>query len=113
MTDCLFCRIAAGEIPADKVMENDEILAFKDIRPLAPIHVLVIPKKHIATTDDFVDEDGPLTGRMILAARDIARDLGVAEEGYRLVMNCGQAAGQEVFHVHLHLLAGRKLATLG
>ncbi|MHC4779422.1 MAG: histidine triad nucleotide-binding protein [Planctomycetota bacterium] len=113
MTDCLFCRIAAGEIPAEKVLETVDILAFKDIHPVAPVHVLVIPKKHIASTDGFEDEDGSLAGKMLLAARDIARDLGVAEGGYRLVTNCGKSAGQEVFHVHMHLLGGRKLGALG
>ncbi|MHC5040353.1 MAG: histidine triad nucleotide-binding protein [Planctomycetota bacterium] len=113
MTDCIFCRIVAGEIPSDKVLETDELLAFRDIQPQAPEHVLVIPKKHIETVDDLADEDGALTGRMILAARDIARNLGIAEGGYRLILNCRADAGQLVFHLHLHILGGRKMGALG
>ncbi len=109
MTDCLFCKIVAGEIPADKVYEDDEILAFKDIAPKAPFHVLVIPKKHIVNLEDLRDEDASLIGRIHLAIRDIARQSGVASVGYRVITNCGAAAGQVVFHLHFHILGQAKL----
>lgn len=109
MDDCLFCRMVAGEIKPDTVYEDDEILAFRDINPQAPLHVLVIPKRHIATTNDLDGEDAGLVGRLVLAARRIAADEGVDEAGYRLVVNCNAGAGQSVFHVHVHLLGGRRL----
>jgi len=112
VTDCIFCKIVTGDIPADKVFENDEVVAFNDIQPQAPVHVLVIPKKHVATVDDLEDGDESLAGKMVLAGRDVARSLGVAGEGYRLVMNCGRASGQLVFHIHLHVLGGRDLGAL-
>lgn len=108
MEDCLFCKMVAGEIKPDTVFEDDEILAFRDINPQAPLHVLVIPKRHIATTNDLTDEDAGLVGRLVLAARRIAVDEGVDEAGYRLAINCNAGAGQSVFHVHVHLLAGRR-----
>ncbi len=113
MTDCLFCRIASGDIPSDRVLETDGLLAFRDINPQTPVNVLVIPKKHIATVDDLDEEDGALVGDMVLAARDIARDLGIADAGYRLIVNCREHGGQEVLHIHLHILGGRKLGALG
>ncbi|MHC4600890.1 MAG: histidine triad nucleotide-binding protein [Planctomycetota bacterium] len=113
MTDCLFCRIASGDIPSDRVLETDGLLAFRDINPQAPVHVLVIPKKHVPTVDDLSEEDAGLVGDMALASRDIARDLGIAESGYRLIMNCREHGGQEVFHIHMHILGGRKLGALG
>ncbi len=113
MAECIFCKIAAGEIPADTVLERDGLLVFKDIQPKAPVHVLVIPTKHVETVDDLSDGDESLAGRMVLAARDAARQLGVEKDGYRLVMNCRSSAGQEVFHIHLHLLAGRPMGAMG
>ena len=105
--DCLFCRIAKKEIPSDIVFENEDLLAFRDINPQAPAHILVIPRKHIPTTNDLGAEDVELMGKLILAARDLAEKEGVAEDGYRLVINCNRGAGQAVFHIHLHLLGGR------
>jgi histidine triad (HIT) family protein len=113
MAGCVFCKILAGEIPSAKVMEDADFLAFRDIHPAAPTHVLVIPKRHIETVDDLAPEDAPLIGRMVLAAQEIARKEGIAKDGYRLVMNCRSAAGQDVFHLHLHLLGGRKLRLMG
>jgi histidine triad (HIT) family protein len=106
---CLFCRIASGEIPASKVYEDDEVFAFNDINPQAPLHVLVIPKRHIATTNDLSAADEALVGRLVRRAAAIAAEKGYAERGYRTVFNCNAEAGQTVFHVHLHLLAGRGL----
>lgn len=109
MQDCLFCRMAAGEISPDMVHEDEELIAFRDINPQAPLHVLVVPRRHIPTINDLEAEDAALAGRMILAARRIAAEEGVDEAGYRLVFNCQEGAGQSVFHLHLHLLAGRRL----
>ena len=106
-TECLFCKMVSGEIKPKTVYEDGEILAFGDINPQAPVHVLVIPKKHIATLNDLSQPDEGLAGKMITAAAGIAKDLGVAESGYRTVMNCNADAGQSVFHIHLHLLGGR------
>lgn len=108
MSDCLFCNIVAGEIPAKKAYEDDELFAFHDINPQAPVHVLVIPRRHIASLDDAGEEDGALLGRVLLVARDLARELGV-DGRYRVVNNCGAPAGQSVFHVHFHLLGGRPM----
>lgn len=109
MTDCLFCKIIAGEIPSDKVYEDEHVYAFRDINPAAPLHVLIVPKKHIAMINDVEDEDAEIMGRLFIAAKKISKELGVADDGYRVVMNCGEGAGQTVFHVHLHLLARREL----
>jgi len=108
LNDCLFCKIARKEIPADIVYEDDDVLAFRDIRPQAPVHVLVIPKRHIATLADLTQEDKDVMGHVTLVASRLARDLGVSE-GYRVVINCGKDAGQTVFHIHMHLLGGRSL----
>ena len=105
--DCLFCRIVRREIPATVIREDEHTLAFRDIDPKAPTHVLVIPKEHVASLDDV--HDPALVGRLFAAAREIAADEGIAQSGYRTVMNTGADAGQTVFHVHLHLLGGRKL----
>ncbi len=105
--DCLFCRIVDGDIPAEIVYESDTALAFRDINPQAPTHVLVIPRRHISTIDDLQVEDQELVGSLFTAAKEIARQEGLAEDGYRAVMNCGEGAGQSVFHIHLHLLGGR------
>ena len=106
MADCLFCKIAAGEIPSRKVYEDERFYAFEDINPQAPTHVLVIPRKHIAALDDLAAEDGPLMGDLVMLAAKIARDRGLSD-GYRLNINCREQAGQTVFHVHAHLLGGR------
>ncbi|HIP81786.1 MAG TPA: histidine triad nucleotide-binding protein [Leucothrix mucor] len=110
MTDCLFCKIIAGDIPSDKVYEDDAVYAFKDITPVAPLHILIIPKKHIATLNDLEKQDDAVMGELLLAAKNIAKQEGYADDGYRTVINCGEQAGQTVFHIHLHLLAGRDLS---
>lgn len=109
MTDCLFCKIVNKEIPAKIVFENDEVIAFEDINPRAPYHILIIPRKHIATLNDLEEQDMITAGHLLHTAQLIAKDLGIAEDGYRIVMNCNKAAGQVVFHIHLHLLGGRQL----
>ena len=106
---CLFCRIVAGEIPADVVLETEEILAFTDIAPQAPVHVLVIPKEHIASLEGGRGGHGSLLGALLLGARDVARAEGVAQGGYRTVINTGRDGGQEVQHLHIHVLGGRHL----
>lgn len=108
--DCIFCKIAAGEIPSDFVHKDDEILAFRDIQPLAPTHILIIPKKHITSLVDLDDADLPLTARMVKVANDLARKEGIAEKGYRLVINTGKDGTQIVQHLHLHLIGGRQLS---
>lgn len=107
--NCLFCKILAGEIPADIVYESDSAIAFRDINPQAPTHVLVVPKRHIATINDIGDDDDALVGKLFMAAAEVARGEGIAEEGFRTVMNCNRRAGQTVFHLHLHVLGGRDL----
>jgi histidine triad (HIT) family protein len=109
MTECLFCRMVAGEIQPDMVYEDDEIMAFRDVNPQAPTHVLVIPKRHIATTNDLQPDDAELVGRMVLVAGKVAVDDGVDERGYRVLLNCNREAGQSVFHIHLHVLGGRPM----
>ncbi len=109
MTDCLFCKIRDGEIPSDKVYEDDDVLAFRDVNPQAPTHVLVIPKKHISTVNDLEEADRAVAGQLMLAAKQIAADEGIAEDGYRLVMSCNKGGGQDVFHIHLHVLGGRQM----
>lgn len=106
MADCLFCKIIAGQIPAAKVYEDEEFLAFKDIAPKAPVHILVVPKKHIASLEEAQGADAPMLGRLQLLLKSIARDQGLADSGYRVVNNCGPDAGQVVFHIHYHLLGG-------
>jgi histidine triad (HIT) family protein len=110
MTDCLFCKMVNGEIPPDIVYEDDEVLAFNDINPQAPTHVLIIPKKHIATLNEASDEDTQVLGRLNIVAAQLAKKLGFAEDGYRVVMNCNADGGQAVYHIHLHLLGGRSMA---
>ena len=109
MSDCLFCKMVSGEIQPDVVFEDDDVLAFRDVNPQAPVHVLVIPKSHIATTNELTPEHAGLIGEMVLAARQIAADEGIAEPGYRMVMNCNPEAGQSVYHIHLHMLGGRPM----
>jgi histidine triad (HIT) family protein len=110
MADCLFCNIAAGEIPSRKVFEDDDLVAFEDINPRAPVHVLVIPRRHVATLNDVTPADDLVLGRLVRAGARIARDRGVAAGGYRLVFNCNADAGQSVWHVHVHVLGGRSLS---
>ena len=107
--DCLFCKIVAGDIPADKVYEDDQVVAFSDINPQAPFHALIVPRDHIATLNDLGDDQAALMGQLYLAAKTIAAQEGFAEQGYRTVVNCNAEAGQTVFHIHLHLLARRAL----
>ena len=110
MTDCLFCKMISGEIMPDTVYEDDDVLAFRDINPQAPTHVLVVPKQHVPTLNDLDAESAALVGKMMLAAVRIARQEGFAEQGYRTVMNCNDHGGQTVFHIHLHLLGGRVMS---
>ena len=109
MTTCLFCQIAGGEIPASLVYQDEDVVAFNDINPQAPLHVLVIPRRHVATINDLGPADDGLVGKMLRTASRIAGDAGYAARGYRTVFNCNREAGQTVFHIHLHLLAGRGL----
>ena len=110
MPDYLFCKIIAGDRPSKKVFEDEYVYAFHDINPVAPIHVLIIPKKHISMINDVKATDAETMGRLFVAAKNISKKLGVADDGYRTVMNCGEAALQSIYHVHLHLLAGRNLS---
>ena len=107
--DCLFCKIAAGEISADPVYESDTVIGFRDINPQAPTHVLFIPREHIPTINDIDPAHHALVGELFGAAKSVAAEEGHADDGYRVVMNCNEGASQSVFHIHLHLLAGRKL----
>ncbi len=107
MDTCIFCRIVSGDMASDKIYEDDEILAFNDINPKAPTHIVVIPKVHIATLNDLDEEHAALVGKLFLSARRMAEEQGFAEAGYRTVINCNRLAGQSVFHIHLHVLAGR------
>ncbi|MFW5816228.1 MAG: histidine triad nucleotide-binding protein [Wenzhouxiangella sp.] len=109
MSDDLFVKIINREVPADIVFENDRVLAFRDIDPQAPTHILIIPKRRIPTINDLEDGDAELMGQLLLAARDIARAEGLSEDGYRLVFNCNRHGCQSVFHIHLYLLGGRQL----
>ena len=108
--NCLFCRIAAGEIPADQVYADEHVVAFRDIAPQAPTHVLIIPRKHIASVNDLAPDDTEVIGNLYQAAKALAEQEGIAEDGYRMVINAGADGGQTVFHIHLHLLGGRAMA---
>ncbi|MBS4000212.1 MAG: histidine triad nucleotide-binding protein [Desulfobulbaceae bacterium] len=110
MSESIFTKIIKREIPANIVFENEEVIAFEDISPKAPVHILVVPKKHIATINDAGVEDAELLGKVILAAAEIAKSKGIAERGYRLVINCNEEGGQSVFHIHCHLIGGKKLS---
>lgn len=110
--ECIFCAIGAEEIPTDIIKQNDEFLAFPDINPKAPVHILIIPKAHIGSISTLSDDDSPMLGRMIGFAREVAFEKGIAESGFRLVFNNGRDAGMEVDHLHLHLLAGKKLGSM-
>ena len=107
--DCLFCKIADKTIPADIVYEDDKVVAFRDVTPQAPTHILVIPRQHIATLNDLSEDNNPLIGHILCIAKTIAAEEGLAEDGYRVAMNCNSHGGQTVFHIHLHLLGGRQL----
>lgn len=107
--DCIFCRIVKKEIPAKTVYEDEQLIAFYDINPQAPVHILIIPKKHIPTVLDADKEDANLLGSMILLANQLAKNEKIDQSGFRLVLNCNRAAGQAVFHIHLHLLGGREM----
>ncbi len=107
MADCIFCQIVAGAIPAQKVFEDDHVVAFDDINPQARVHVLVIPKRHVASLEDTQDSDSALLGQLMVVCAKIARERGLVESGYRVVTNIGREAGQTVFHLHLHVLGGR------
>jgi histidine triad (HIT) family protein len=107
--DCIFCQIVAGEIPSDIVYQDEEVIVFPDINPKAPTHLLIIPKKHIPSLANLTEAESPLIGHMVNIANRLAKEKGMAERGYRLVVNCGEEAGQIVDHLHLHLLGGRRL----
>lgn len=107
MPDCLFCNIVQKQIPANIVYDDEAMLAFRDVNPQAPVHLLVIPKQHVRTVNDLVAADEVLLGRMVLTAQRLAQAEGIAESGYRLVMNCNSDGGQTVYHIHLHVLGGR------
>ena len=109
MTDCLFCKVFHKKIEASITYEDDEIMAFEDINPQAPIHQLIIPKKHIETLNELSIKDADIMGKMTMVAKNLAKDYDIADSGYRLVMNCNRGAGQSVFHIHLHLLGGRSM----
>jgi histidine triad (HIT) family protein len=109
LDECLFCRVVSGDIPATIVYQDHHVVAFEDISPQAPFHVLIIPRRHISTLNDLGDEDEVLVGGLIRRAAKIAADHGHAQDGYRTVFNCNRGAGQTVFHIHLHLLAGRNM----
>jgi histidine triad (HIT) family protein len=109
MSDCLFCKIRDGEIPCDMVFENDDVLAFQDVNPQAPVHIVIIPRKHIATVNEVAESDEVTMGKLFSVAKIIAAQQGVSDDGYRLVVNCNEKAGQTVFHIHMHLLAGRNM----
>lgn len=107
MTECIFCKIAQGEIPAEIVYESEDVVVFRDLNPQAPIHLLAIPRVHIASMNDLDNAHAALAGKLLLAAKTVAAQEGIADSGYRVVMNCGEGAGQTVFHIHLHILGGR------
>jgi histidine triad (HIT) family protein len=108
--DCIFCKIAAGSIPADIVYRDDDILVFRDIHPMAPVHDVIIPKRHIPSLNDLTEADQSLAGKMLLVAKKVAEKEGIAVSGYRLAINCGPDGTQEIAHLHLHVLGGRLLS---
>ena len=108
--DCIFCNIVAGKIPSDIIYQDEEVIAFRDINPQSPVHLLVIPKKHFTSLAQLTGEEKPLMGHMISVANQLARDEGISETGYRLVINCGRQGGQLVPHLHMHVMGGRQLA---
>jgi len=108
--NCVFCKIAAGEIPGEILYQDEEVIAFRDIEPLAPVHLLIIPRRHIPSLTHLSDTDAPLIGHMVIIANQLARDEGIDGSGYRLVINCGEHGGQIVPHLHMHLLGGKRLS---
>jgi histidine triad (HIT) family protein len=110
--DCLFCKIAEGSLPSNIVYQDDKTVAFHDIQPQAPVHLLVIPKKHISSMNEAEREDAELLGHVLMVAQKVAKDAGLAESGYRIINNCGKDAGQVVFHIHFHVLGGESLGGL-
>lgn len=111
MEDCIFCKIVDGEVPSNIVYQDEELMVFPDINPLAPVHLLIIPRKHIASLVELSEEESYLIGNMAKAANRLAKKEGIAENGYRLVINCGEMGGQGVAHLHMHLLGGRQLSS--
>ncbi len=109
MSDCIFCKIIAGEIPSTQVYRDEQVTAFRDINPASPTHVLIIPNQHIASVNDLTNEDEQIMGHLFTVAKQIAEQEGVAASGYRLIINTGSDGGQEVFHIHLHLLGGQRM----
>ncbi len=107
--DCLFCKIISGEIPSSKVYEDDMVYAFKDINPMAPVHILIVPKQHLSSMNDISAENSAVVAHIFEVAAKLAKEFGIDESGYRVVSNCGADAGQTVFHLHFHLLGGTKL----
>lgn len=107
--NCIFCQIAEGQIPTELIYQDEQVVAFNDLHPQAPHHILIIPRKHIATLNDITEEDTELLGHLFQTAKHIAKNLNIAESGYRVVMNCNKGAGQAVYHIHLHLLGGRQM----
>lgn len=112
MSDCIFCQIINGDIPSTKVYEDELVYAFRDIAPAAPVHILIVPKEHICCANELEDEHKQLLGHIILTAKKLAEAEGIAKDGYRIINNCGENAGQTVFHLHFHLLAGDKFENL-
>jgi histidine triad (HIT) family protein len=108
--DCIFCKIVAGQIPNDVVYSDDRVVAFRDINPMAPVHLLIIPREHIASLNDITEHQIPLVGHMVQVAKQLAKSQGIATQGYRVVLNCGPQGGQVVQHLHMHLLGGRELS---
>ncbi len=104
--DCLFCKIIAGEIPAEIVYQDEDILAFKDVKPAAPVHILIVPKKHLASVAEINSKDALLMGKLVMTAKKLAEDFGISESGYKLLIRVGKGGGQEVMHIHLHLMGG-------
>lgn len=113
MTACIFCKIITGERPAQIIHQDEQVTAFHDIHPVAPVHILIVPNRHINSVNELSKSDESLVGRLFIVARQIAKDLGVADDGYRLVINTGWQGGQTVFHMHIHLVAGRQMRALG
>ena len=109
MEDCIFCKIINREIPSDIVYEDDEVIAFKDIRPVTPVHILVIPKKHISSLVELTEEDEAVIGKIYTVINKVAKVAGILEKGFRVIVNCGDDGGQEVKHIHFHVLGGKKL----
>jgi len=111
--ECIFCRIISGEIQSDILYQDEQVVAFRDIDPKAPVHLLVVPRKHIESVAELTEDDAPIAGHLVSVANRLAREAGISEKGYRLVVNCGPDGGQLVPHLHLHLLGGRQMGKLG